>query len=323
VRKISALIVATVVATSLAACASPVTTAADCTTGVKSGDASSLVTVTGEGSADSTTADAASIPVVSYPTPLFTDGLEKSTISSGKGQVLQDGDIADTTVWVYDGSTEAPITTGNVRPLIGDPDNPFSKLVECSTVGSRIAATVDRSVILAPETEGAAVKDETIVMIIDVTARYLGKANGAEQIPQAGMPSVVLAPDGRPGITVPNEAAPSDLKVAVLKQGDGATVADGDTVVVNYTGVVWEDKSVFSSTWEDGSAASVVVKSLDPTDGTGLVEGFKTALTGQKVGSQVVVVVPPAQGYAGSTPPAGVTADSTLVYVFDVLGIQK
>jgi len=320
VRKISALIVATVVAASLAACSSPVTTAADCTTGVKSGDASSLVTVTAEGSPDATTA-AEATPTVSFPTPLFTDGLEKSTLTNGDGQVLQDGDIADTTVYVYDGETETIITGGVVRPIVGDDENPFSKLVECSTVGSRIVATVARDVILAPEAEGA-VDDSTVVMIIDITARYLGKANGVEQIPQAGIPSVVLAPNGRPGITIPNETAPAELKTAVLKQGDGATVAENDTVMLNYTGLTWADKSVFASTWEDGAAASVVVTDLD-AEGTGVVPGLKKALIGQKVGSQVVVVIPPAEGFADQAPPAGVSADSTLVYVFDVLGIQK
>jgi peptidylprolyl isomerase len=54
----------------------------------------------------------------------------------------------------------------------------------------------------------------------------------------------------------------------------------------------------------------------------GLIEGFATALIGQKVGSQVIAVIPPDLAY-GSAGTQSVPAGATLVFVFDVLGIQK
>ena len=41
------------------------------------------------------------------------------------------------------------------------------------------------------------------MVVIDVTAAYLGKADGFNQLPKDGMPTVVTAVDGTPGITVP------------------------------------------------------------------------------------------------------------------------
>lgn len=47
--------------------------------------------------------------------------------------------------------------------------------------------------------------------------------------------------------------------------------------------------------------------------------GFKKALEGQKVGSQVLAVIPPAEGY-GAQAQSGIPANSTLVFVIDILG---
>ena len=120
------------------------------------------------------------------------------------------------------------------------------------------------------------------------------------------------APDGRPGIIVPDGAPPKDLVVQTIKKGDGENVTGDVPVRVHYTGVLWDDKTVFDTTW-DGDPKSITLDAVVP--------GFATALKGQTVGSQVMVVVPPDQGY-GKTEQASVPADSTLVFVIDILGLD-
>jgi FKBP-type peptidyl-prolyl cis-trans isomerase len=90
---------------------------------------------------------------------------------------------------------------------------------------------------------------------------------------------------------------------------------------VQKTGVIWGADSTFESTWADGSAAGITLSSQATPDQGGVVPGLRSALIGQTVGSQVLVVVPPADGFgdAGSAKPA-VPAGSTLVYVVDILG---
>jgi peptidylprolyl isomerase len=46
------------------------------------------------------------------------------------------------------------------------------------------------------------------------------------------------------------------------------------------------------------------------------------ALVGAKVGSQVLVVIPPKEGFPSGSAPTGVDAKSTLIMVIDVLGIK-
>ena len=44
----------------------------------------------------------------------------------------------------------------------------------------------------------------------------------------------------KPTLTVPGGAAPTTLSAEVLAGGNGATVASGQTIVVNYLGQTWE-----------------------------------------------------------------------------------
>jgi len=245
--------------------------------------------------------------------------MEISVITPGDGPVVYPGDAADIQATLYDASTGAAVTSTGYNPasplrtVTGVGDSIFSKVVQCATVGSRIAITTDAQAVAASNPANT-----PIVLVIDVVDRYLGKANGIDRLPEAGMPAVVLAPNGQPGIVIPKDAAPQALKVSVLKQGDGAVVADGDKVVLNYTGMLWDTSAVFDSSWTKGLPASFTA-----TAGNGgLIKGFATALIGQKVGSQVIAVIPPDLAY-GSAGTQGVPAGATLVFVFDVLGIQK
>jgi peptidylprolyl isomerase len=156
-------------------------------------------------------------------------------------------------------------------------------------------------------------EDDTAVAVIDLRKVYLPAADGQNRFNSGfGLPTVVRAPDGRPGLIIPDGAPPTDVVVQTLKKGTGETVTGDQPVRVHYTGVVWGEDEAFDSTW-DGEPASLT---LD-----GVVPGFAEALEGQTVGSQVMVVVPPEQGY-GDQAQGAIPADSTLVFVIDILGLD-
>ena len=123
--------------------------------------------------------------------------------------------------------------------------------------------------------------------------------------------AVVTAADGTPGLTIPKSDPPTDLKVAVLKQGDGEKVTETNSMVVHYTGVLWEEQTVFDSSWEKGVPTVFTADAIVP--------GLATALVGQQVGSQVLVVIPPELGY-GEQGSGAIPANATLVFVVDILG---
>ncbi len=137
-----------------------------------------------------------------------------------------------------------------------------------------------------------------------------------------GFPAVVLAPDGRPGITVPESDPFENTEVEVLKQGNGQVVEDGDTVVVHYTGVLWDGGEVFDSSWQTSEEGNQTPgpRMVVVGEGSEMIPGFSDAIVGQKVGSQVGVVIPPVDGY-GDQASGSIPANSTLFFVIDILGV--
>ena len=75
---------------------------------------------------------------------------------------------------------------------------------------------------------------------------------------------------------------------------------------------MWNRRSVFDSSWSRGAPATFSI-------GTGgVIPGWDKGLVGKKVGSRVLLVVPPADGY-GAQAQGKIPANSTLVFVVDIL----
>ena len=118
-----------------------------------------------------------------------------------------------------------------------------------------------------------------------------------------------------PTITINTKAtAPKTLQVKTLIKGTGAVVKKGQDIAVQYTGVIWRTGKVFHSSWSRNQPFTTVI-------GEGqVIPGWDTGLVGQTVGSRVLLVIPPAEGYgtAGASP-AGIKGTDTLVFVVDIL----
>ena len=102
----------------------------------------------------------------------------------------------------------------------------------------------------------------------------------------------------------------SKVLVKTLKQGDGALVCPGATIKANYVGALWNG-TVFDSSFERGEAAEF---SLDQ-----VVKGWTYGLAHTHVGDRLELVIPASLGY-GNQARGNIPANSTLVFVVDVLG---
>jgi hypothetical protein len=279
----------------------------------EAGDSSDVVSVSGEfGEA----------PRVEFPTPLAPDTTQCTEVIKGEGELLQEGQFVLLGASLFNGTTGeevqvvgygedgAPLALGGETPIA------FTKGLSCAREGSRMVIVAPAEETVRPGDDPASAKGgDSIVAVFDVQRAFPSRAGGAVRLSRDGFPAVVLGPDGRPGITVPKSEPFEDVEVEVLKEGSGPVVEDGDTVVVHYTGVTWADGEVFDSSWENGAPAMFVVG-----EGGQVVEGFSEAIVGQKVGSQVGVVVPPSAGY-GDQGNEKVPANSTLFFVIDILGV--
>ncbi|BDV30520.1 FKBP-type peptidyl-prolyl cis-trans isomerase [Microbacterium terricola] len=315
-RKIPVALVALALASvSLVGCSAS-SGAAACPRPESSTGALDKVTVSG-------TADAA--PDVEVYSPFRTDQTEFEDVITGDGTAItSDAQLVvfDLTIIggadgrtlvasAYDGDLSQVASLERWGQLVPG----FSDALTCATEGSRVV------IGLAPgdvETETAVslglAEDDSAVAVVDVRKVYLPHADGANQFNSgSGLPTVVRAPDGRPGIIVPDADAPTELVVQTLKKGDGEEVTGDRPVRVHYTGVTWADRTVFDSTW-DTTPASLT---LD-----GVVPGMATALEGATVGSQLLIVIPPGEGY-GDAAQGSIPANSTLVFVVDILGLDQ
>jgi peptidylprolyl isomerase len=270
-----------------------------CAAAAPSGKASEAVSVEGDIGAES---------VATFDTPLEITKLERTVIDKGSGDPAKAGDFVQYALTAFNAETGEKLgsvgyTESELLPQQISADNPLGQVIGCSAPGSRFAATFPATDTNAGE-----------VYVFDFLKVVPTAAWGEEQAPVEGMPTVELAKDGAPTITLPGGDAPTEVKLAPLKVGDGPVVASGDTVLVQYTGVKWSDGSVFDSSWESGAPASFAT--------TGVVPGFQQALEGQTVGSQVLVVVPPAAGYGEGEINDKDLVGETLVFVVDILAAQ-
>lgn len=236
-------------------------------------------------------------------------GVERTVISEGDGEEIGVNDLVSVEYQIVDATNNQVLDSsargdGDVLPVLLDTNQSslFVAALECKPLGSRIALALPGNVL----GEG----QNNVVVYAEAVEKLPEVATGTPVDPTPGMPTVKLDDKGAPSVTIPDGDAPSETKVAVLKQGDGATVASGDLVVVQYLGVKWSDGKEFDSSWSRDAVPAQFQT-------TGVVAGFQKALEGQKVGSQVLVVMPPADGYGASE--GHELQNESLVFVVDIL----
>jgi len=286
-------------------------------------DADSTPDATASASGDCTTPFTGEVPegldvsgdfegpvTIERPDDFAPADIQRSVLIEGSGDEIQAGDVVKANYTVVDASTgEVLLNSLDTDPagmdMVVNAQQIFGAAVSCVPVGSRTVSTFPAGVL----GEGA----PAYVLVADAIEELPTRATGTEVAPVEGMPTVEFADDGAPTITVPDAPAPTETRIENLRQGDGEEVRSGDQVIVQYTGVLYDGGTVFDSSWERGMPAEF------PT--TGVVPGFRQALEGQTVGSQVVAVIPPADGY-GEAGQGEIPANATLVFVIDILGVQ-
>jgi peptidylprolyl isomerase len=166
---------------------------------------------------------------------------------------------------------------------------------------------------------------EGSLFILELKKVYLPRANGTSNAPESGMPSVVLTPKtGQPGLIQPSFEAPKEFKRSTLITGKGEAIKIGDSITVHYSGWVWKEDlgDPFDSSWSQRDAQTPVTPATFTLSEGNLISGFVKALDGITVGSQVIAVMPPDVAY-GAAGQGTIPGNATLIFVIDVLGINK
>ena len=264
------------------------------------------------------------VPTVSVPTPFSVQTSTHRVLMQGKGPVVKAGQRVTVDYLGVNGTDGRQILSsyGDRSPtFVLDPKQAMPGIVTTlvgATVGSRILAALPPRDAYGVQGQPAAGigPTDTIVVLLDVKAAkdVLAHATGTAVAPKHGLPTVTVDASGRPTITLPSTAPPAQLVVQPLIVGHGPKVERGQQVRAQYLGVIWPGGREFDSSWRRGTPAGFTV-------GKGqIVAGLDHGLVGQTVGSRVLLVVPPDDGYGAAGNSAfGVRGTDTLVFVVDIL----
>lgn len=149
-------------------------------------------------------------------------------------------------------------------------------------------------------------------------------ACGSEEAPQtpaagsSGLDEVTVS-DAEDDATTPGvEFDPGSIEV---EETENIVITDGDGEQLTGTELISFDYAIFSATSgeELGSSYPTNAVGLDLQDET-VLPGLTSALTGQKIGSRVLVALPPEDAFGETgNPQLGVAGDETLLFLVDIL----
>jgi FKBP-type peptidyl-prolyl cis-trans isomerase len=272
-------------------------------------------------------------PVIKIPAAKAGRALAVKTVIQGSGPVLHSTDtfVSNYAIYVWSGTAHrlAQSTFGTTTHPASSPQLLGGQLLpglEKALIGQKMGSRV-LAVIPPKEGFGTAGNPQvgikgtdTLVFVVDLIKNFAGNASATgTQVSSGGhgLPTVTAAAGAAPVIKMPASKPPTKLVTKTLVQGNGPVVTKGQTVVVQYVGAIWATGKVFDASWNRSQAFGFVI---DATPSK-VIPGWDQGLTGQRVGSRVMLVIPPADGYGKTgNAQAGIKGTDTLVFVVDILG---
>jgi peptidylprolyl isomerase len=253
-----------------------------------------------------------------------------TTLVKGSGDEIADGDTVSTYLYVGDGTTKKDAYsdyqqgTPESIPNNDQLSDVFSKLLDGATYGSRVVAVTTATELFGPSTSGASQlgigANDSLVIVADLVEKSAVSPTPADDTAHDASPSTqpkVVEQKGNPigldftGITEPPLETP--VQRVVLKEGTGPAVTSSDTVTVDYLGSTYQAKSPFDESYSKTPLTSSL---------SSLIPGWSIGLTGVKVGSRVLLQIPPAYGYGAQGSGSTIPGNATLWFVIDVLKVK-
>ena len=230
-------------------------------TGCSSANSDPAPTVTGAFGAD---------PVIAIPNGQPSKDLKVNTLIQGKGPVVAADDYVllnvEGKVWAGDRMVVDSFTDRQPQGLPLSTAMPAWRRLAGAHVGSRVMMVVPPKdgFGAAGNPQASIMGSDTLVFVFDVVDSIARGTSAAgtpvPYHPGPDMPVVGAMGKNGPRITVPSKAKPpATLTSTVLRKGKGPAIISGDTVVAQYTGVVWRTGKVFDSSWSRGFPQSFVL----------------------------------------------------------------
>jgi peptidylprolyl isomerase len=273
----------------------------------------------------SITGDVGKEPQVDWKGKMTADDVQTTTVTHGDGDTVNHGDLVSAQLWIGNGYSQqkaySTYDQGGAQTLtINDQLTPvIADAITGSTIGSRIAVTAPADKLFGESGNpqlNISNKDPVLVVIdlISKPTPPLKGPKGKAQPAPSWAPKLVTKGDTVTSLDFSKTPKPDGkLRSAVLIQGTGKKVQKGQTITVDYLGQVYGGKAPFDESYSKEPASFGI--------GTGqVIAGWDKTLIGQKVGSRLVLAIPPEDGYGKQgQPDAGIKGTDTLYFVVDIL----
>jgi peptidylprolyl isomerase len=257
-------------------------------------------------------------PEVEWGGELETEETETAVVIEGDGEELAEGDEVQAYLWIGNGTTEqkaySGYDAGQPETVVASKDlSPvFRDAILGQTIGSRVAVTTTAETAFGPSGNPSLKigNKDSVLIVVDLVEAY--EAPEPKDVPQSQMPKIIEKGGDVTGLDfagVEEPAEDGDLLRSIVEEGDGPVVKETDTVTADYLGMVYDGKKPFDESYS---------KEPVPFSLQSVVKGWTYGLSGLKVGSRVILQIPPALGYGEAGQGESIPPNSTLYFVVDI-----
>jgi peptidylprolyl isomerase len=158
-----------------------------------------------------------------------------------------------------------------------------------------------------------------LAMCLALTACGGGEAPEAETEPTVAEPAAIEVSGDvgeKPTVEIPDEPARPTLETKDIVVGKGPEAKAGDTLEVDYVGLLYDSGEEFDSSFERGKPFVFEL-------GRGMViPGWDQGLEGMKKGGRRLLEIPPELAYGPQGSPPVIGPNEALVFVVDLVEIR-
>jgi peptidylprolyl isomerase len=251
--------------------------------------------------------------------------VQTTTLTKGDGDTVAEGDLVTAQLWIGNGFSQKEAynsykaggaqqltVNGQLSPVLHD-------AVKGATIGSRIAVTTPADKLFG-ESGNAQLEignKDPLVIVIDLISKPKPPLNGPQgkaQKAPSWAPKLVTKGSEVTALDFAKTPKPDGkLRSAALIKGSGPVVKKGQTITVNYLGQVYGGKAPFDESYSKQPATFGIGEGQ-------VITGWDKTIVGQRVGSRLILAIPPKEGYGkAGQPDAGIKGTDTLYFVVDIL----
>ena len=257
-------------------------------------------------------------PTIDAPYPFVVDKTQCKTLQAGTGMTVAadaavelnyvgidaaNGQVFDSS-WV-DGAPVDNYVSGFVPG--------FSTCLTGQTEGSQVLMriTSDDGYGASGNSQAGINGGDTIMFVVDILKVGINTPTG-DTLATGDQWVTVTDSGGVPAATVnAGQTPPTDVQTTVLIKGQGDAVTADDTILVNFFTMDFATGQYIENSFTDGNGPQAAQLS-------DMIPGWRTAIVGQTIGSRLLIIVPPDQGYPKGNATPSIAPNTTLVCVIDI-----